>query len=409
MAADDVAAHQRARLHSAMVELAGAPDVGYAAVRIGDLTRLAGVSSRAFYQHFADKKACFLKAHEAIVRRTAKRVVVSQAGERDWEERLRLAFRAFARELEREPLAARLALIEAHSAGPAAKEQTRWAERLFAAMLNESFERGGEKPGVPPLFSLGLVGGITCVARSRVLWQDSSLTELGDELTDWVLSCYRQLRSGEQIGGEGAGLIPPLPASERGDKPRSSMRNVRDLILWATFKLAAGEASDPPLTLTRIRAAAGVSRKAFEAQFGGLDDCIIAAAEERAGDAFARAALARTSRDSWEEGVHLAIATLCDQVARDPALANLCFVETAEFGQPGLHCWERLMAEIADLICSDAPHGQCVDGLATEASTGAIWAIMGAMVAAGHRRQLPRVAPMLTSLAVAPSQQRLTA
>lgn len=406
MAAEDVATHQKARLHSAMIELAGASDRGYASVKIGELTRLAGVSSRSFYEHFDGKQACFLKAHELVVRRTAKRVIASQAGERDWEERLRLAFRAFARELEREPLAARLALVEAHAAGPAAKEQTRWAERSFAAMLNESFERSGEKSELPSLFSLGLVGGITCVARSQVLWEDPSTAELGDELTDWVLSCFRELRAEERLGDEEPRLIPPLAGGEHGDEPRSSMSN-RDLILSATFKLVGEDMGGAPLSLGRICAAAGVSRKTFETHFDCLEDCLIAAAEARADEAFARAALAQASGGSWEEGVQLAMTSLCDRFARDRVLSKLCFVETAELGRPGLHCWERLMAEISDLICCNAPNGQCTDDLATEASAGAIWGIMSEMVAADHRQQLPRIAPMLTSLAIAPSRQRL--
>ncbi|HET7589657.1 MAG TPA: helix-turn-helix domain-containing protein, partial [Solirubrobacterales bacterium] len=52
--ATEVAAHQRARIHSAMVELAA--DRGYKAVTVRDLARLAGVSSRAFYKHFNGKE-----------------------------------------------------------------------------------------------------------------------------------------------------------------------------------------------------------------------------------------------------------------------------------------------------------------------------------------------------------------
>lgn len=404
MAADDVAAHQKARLRSAMIELAGVPDRGYASIKIGELTRLAGVSTRAFYEHFAGKEACFLNAHEQIIRRTAKRVIISQAGERDWEKRLRLAFRAFARELEREPLAARLALVEAHSVAPTAKEQTRWGARLFAAMLVESLERGGEKTSVPPLYGLGLAAGITCVARSRLLWGDEGSTGLGDELAEWVLCCHRELQSGEAPGCGGATQLPLPPTRERDNEPGAPMSE-RSLIVSATFKLAGCD--DSPLTSASIRAAAGVSRKAFETHFESVADCVIAAAESRADDAFARAALAKATSDSWQEGVRLAMAALCDQVARDPALARLCFIELDGLGQPGLLCGERLMAEIGDLICHDAPSDQCTDDLATEASTGAIWGIMRELVAAGQRQQLPRVAPMLTSLAIAPSRQRL--
>ena len=98
---------------------------GYSAVTVRDLARLAQISSRAFYEHFSSKEDCFLQAHElVVVRRAAKRTIASQAGEQDWQEQLRLAFRAFIRELARDPRAARLALIDAHAAGPRTHAQT---------------------------------------------------------------------------------------------------------------------------------------------------------------------------------------------------------------------------------------------------------------------------------------------
>lgn len=408
-AAKDVAAHQQARLHSAMVEIAGARGRGYAAVTVRELARLAGVSSCSFYEHFTGKEDCFLKTYELIVRRTAKRVIASQAGERDWEERLRLAFRAFSRELERQPYAARLALIEAHAAGPAAKEQTWRAEWIFAAMLSESFERAPGGTPVAPLACVGLAAGTAWVARSHVLWEDGGSSDLGDDLAEWSLCCRGELIEelardaddpGSPVGVSGA------PSSEGEGESRSATSD-RDLILSATAKLAAE--ADAALTPARIRTAAGVSRKAFDSNFDGIQDCIVAAAEWRAGEAFARAARAKESARSWEEGVRLAMSALCEQVTRDAALARLCFVEVLGLGHTGMHCCERLMAEVGDLICHDAPTGKCPcpDDLAIEASVGAIWGVIGYLVVSDRRQQLPRAAATLSSLALAPSGQRL--
>ena len=55
----DVAAHQRMRIHGAMVEIAG--EQGYEAVTVRGLTRTAGVSSRTFYERFEGKEECFLE------------------------------------------------------------------------------------------------------------------------------------------------------------------------------------------------------------------------------------------------------------------------------------------------------------------------------------------------------------
>src|SRR5438309_7877518 len=37
---------------------------GYGPTTIGDITARAGVSKKTFYEHFADKLACFLAAHD---------------------------------------------------------------------------------------------------------------------------------------------------------------------------------------------------------------------------------------------------------------------------------------------------------------------------------------------------------
>ena len=52
------AAGHRARLTEGLAAAIAAK--GYAAVTIADVVRLARVSKRTFYEHFADKEACFL-------------------------------------------------------------------------------------------------------------------------------------------------------------------------------------------------------------------------------------------------------------------------------------------------------------------------------------------------------------
>ena len=57
--------NQRERLFAAMV--ATVAEKGYEATTVADLVELSGVSRSAFYRHFADRKACFLAAIEALV------------------------------------------------------------------------------------------------------------------------------------------------------------------------------------------------------------------------------------------------------------------------------------------------------------------------------------------------------
>jgi AcrR family transcriptional regulator len=62
--AEEVAQNQRERIFGAMV--ASVAERGYTATRVSDLVDLSGVSSRTFYDLFADKQACFMQTLEAI-------------------------------------------------------------------------------------------------------------------------------------------------------------------------------------------------------------------------------------------------------------------------------------------------------------------------------------------------------
>ena len=71
--AEEVARQQRLRLMAGMLDAVG--EQGYVATSVADVLSRAGVSRRTFYEHFADKEACFLQAfdHVAAVSRDAVR------------------------------------------------------------------------------------------------------------------------------------------------------------------------------------------------------------------------------------------------------------------------------------------------------------------------------------------------
>lgn len=386
----DVAAHQRARVHRAMIELVGRD--GFDAVTVRELSDLSGVSSRSFYQRFKGKEDCFERTYEFIVRGAAKRVIASQGGEKDWEARVRLACRALARELERDAPAARLALIEMQASSASAKQRAHWAEGLFAAMLAESFAHAPQRTPLPRSFCLALVAGTAFAARSRILWDEEGSPQFGDELAEWVLNCRRAY-----LAQCNAPRSPGPGATAGADGPQP-LRSSRDLVLLATAKLAAFEAG--PLTLPRILERAGVSRLTFDSQFDGIEDCLIATAESLGDQAFGAATLVKESAGSWADGVRLAMSALCEWTANDRALARLWFTEIPALGLDGMYCCERLTSEIGDLISYGSPGGG-PDDTAVEASAGAIWAVLRQLAGSPPLAGAQAIT-LLTSLAVAP-------
>src|ERR1700755_3280476 len=60
----DVAAHQRGRIHAATIELVA--EAGYRDLTATGIARVAGVSKRTFYENFKDKETCFLATYDLI-------------------------------------------------------------------------------------------------------------------------------------------------------------------------------------------------------------------------------------------------------------------------------------------------------------------------------------------------------
>jgi AcrR family transcriptional regulator len=377
---------------------------GYSAATVRDLTQLAGVSTRAFYEHFSDKEECFLRTYELAVRRTAMRIVESVRGERDWLERLRLGFEAFAVEIEREPQVARVALVEVLGGGIPALRKMRSVEGIFEAMIGESFARSPGGVKMPPLVLQGIVSGTARVVRDRLLaGLEEELPSLAGALMEWALS-YRW----ELIGM--LGRLDSRPVGRRiaaeyatADDPEvwTGPMDDRALILSAISKLNVADGYET-LAVPRIRTAAGVSRRAFNALYDDVDDCLLAALELRTGEALSKLVSAHSAGRTWSGGVYRAVAALCAHVAQDEAFARLAFVDAFAPGPAAIERRTELVSTAAELLRESAPSDRQPGPLTAEASVGAVWGVLHRQVVHGQARRLPTIAASLAFLATAP-------
>ncbi len=376
---------------------------GYEDVTVRGLARLAKVSSRAFYKHFEGKEDCFLRTYDLIVQRTARRIVASQAGERDWQERLRLAFDAFARELEREPLAGHLVLVDAYTAGPVALERIRRAECMFEGMIRESFARSPEEIDVPPMLVEGMVAGAASIARTRLIAGSGNLQDLGGALTEWALAYYSEAATElAELDHRVVSSVASAPTEALEEWKNQVPADDRALIFSAIAKLALTEGYSG-LTMSQILAATGVPKRSFTAHFSSVADCFLEALRPRIDDAITQAAQAQVDADTWDRGVYRAIASLCDQIAQDPLLARLCFVDIFALGSKGMAFRESLVTSLAMRFRDSAPLSRRPDMATAEAAAGAIWGVIQRQVTNDRTPQLPQGVATLSYLALAPS------
>jgi AcrR family transcriptional regulator len=376
-----------------MVELVA--EHGYNAVAVATLSNHARVSKRDFYKHFDSKEECFLAAYDSIVGQSVRGILAAAEGEEEWCQRLRLGFLAFAGQIAGNPDAARLALVEAFAAGAVAVERVLRTNRLFEALVAKNFALADEAPRLPRLVVKGIVAGGIRVARARLLaGHPRQLTLDGGELMEWALSFCD-----DDVGRlHGLGVAPPpLPASA----VEMPLEDERALILAATARLASKEGY-ATLTVPRVRAAAGVSRRSFDAHFEGVADCFLATLSTLSGRTLSAAAPSYLAADDWASGIHRMIATLCQHLACDPTLASLAFLEVFSPGPEAIQWRGEMIARLATRLRRGAPQARQPSEFSAEASVGAMWGVIHHFVATGRGAQLPIAAPVLSYIALAP-------
>ncbi len=160
----------RLRLMEGMA--AAVNDKGYGATTIADIVRHSRVSKRTFYEHFADREACFLACYE-YGGELALRAVAEAAGRGGpWPERVRAATHAYLTALQARPALTRTLLVEVHGAGPRALALRRAVLQRFARLLCDLVETGRrdhpEVRELTPATSTALVGGINELVLATV-------------------------------------------------------------------------------------------------------------------------------------------------------------------------------------------------------------------------------------------------
>ena len=193
-----VEASQRQRLlHGVTATVA---EKGYGPATIGDITARAGVSKKTFYEHFADKLACFLAAHDVGCQAMLDAVTDAsrdalKAGA-DPVEQLRRANRGYLSFLVDEEPYARVFFLETLAAGPEAIARYRRCRDSFVASLRVWHEHARRRhpdwPSASDLAYEGATGAAHELALARVATgRSAELAALESDLLDIQLAILR--------------------------------------------------------------------------------------------------------------------------------------------------------------------------------------------------------------------------
>src|SRR5580698_1818302 len=204
---------QRTRLLDAAIVIAA--EQGYERMTVRRVAGLAGMSSKTFYDLFADREDCFLAAFCEVTDRLAVVMAPAWEAEGKWVERVRGALTVLLASLDREPVLRRFVFVEALGVGPRMlAARTRVLQSLEQAVDQG---RAGIQPGVelPALTAEAIVGAAFSLIHARLLEATpASLTGLLNELMATIVLPYR----GNAVSArELTRPLPEIPGKPAGD------------------------------------------------------------------------------------------------------------------------------------------------------------------------------------------------
>jgi AcrR family transcriptional regulator len=405
---DEVLANQRERLFGAMV--ASVSERGYRATTVGDLAQISGVSSRTFYDHFADKEACFLATLEAIIQ-AAIAFAAQRAGEpvgdpapggvslpggngggaESWEELAGRGMRAFAEMIVAQPAAARLALVEAYTAGPEALVPLEQAMAGFEWLTRQMLERSPERAEMPDEMVIALMGGQQEIARNRLReGREGELPGVTDELWDLLLS-YRPPPEPLRLVGRAARTR--TETSEPHDHAERALRALADVVAEEGY---AGANVDAVLKRAQM------SATTFYANFAGKDDAVLAAIDSACSQIMAAVLPAFRRAPDWPNGIRAAFGALFNFLASRPALANLAMVEVYAVGLEAMQRRMEALRPLQELIAEGGALAPQTPPITAEGIAGGVYTLAYRRLRDAGAGGLPALAPICAYITLSP-------
>jgi AcrR family transcriptional regulator len=181
---------QRSRLLAAA--LGAIEEFGYPRVTVAHIASRARVSRRTFYQLFENREDCLLAALESVVETVREELSRAELSGLAWRERVRAGLLTILSFFEREPVLARVCVVQALRGGPRVLESRERVLVELARVVDEGRSEGSSR-GVecPPLTAEGLVGAAFTIVYGRLLRDEHEpLTGLFGELMGMIALPY---------------------------------------------------------------------------------------------------------------------------------------------------------------------------------------------------------------------------
>ncbi len=218
-----VADIQRSRLLAAAVR--AVDELGWANTTVADVVARSRVSRRTFYELFANREECLSAVLEDILGTLAGELDAAGLAGVEWRVRVRRGLWTILAFFDREPVLARVCVVQALSGGPEVLERREEVLARLAAVVDEG-RKSPRGTQCTPLTAEGLVGAAFGIVYARLLkGQRRPLTELLGELMGMIVLPYVGPAAARR---EQDAPVPHVVSPRAAQRPVSPQRAVVD-------------------------------------------------------------------------------------------------------------------------------------------------------------------------------------
>jgi AcrR family transcriptional regulator/DNA-binding MarR family transcriptional regulator len=180
---------QRSRLLAAAV--GAVEESGYAHTTVEQITSRARVSRRTFYELFENREACLAALFEDVVAAVEREIAAASLEGAGWRERVRGGLWAILSFFDREPVLARVCVVQALRGGAEVLERREAILARLAEVIDGGRGESARGAECSPLTAEGLVGAAFAIVYARLLREERGLlTGLVGELMSVIVLPY---------------------------------------------------------------------------------------------------------------------------------------------------------------------------------------------------------------------------
>jgi AcrR family transcriptional regulator len=356
---------------------------GFGAVTVRKLTKVSGVSSRAFYLRFSGVDDCLLTTYGEVMANAAERIRATRTVDLEPADQVDKALRALLDHLLSDRDIARFALIEVYAGGPAALAAIATEERRLEAALRGCLDRRLRRISKTTTAAI-VAASLRCV---RVQLLNESGKETAGTIDVFVEWARDIVDDKEEFGVSTVAATATSAAAPTWvhRMTATGKRDEEDLLLTAMLRLALPDGFYS-LTSSKVSSVAGLPAARFRRHFSDLADGYLTVIRRTCRSFFIELTSEGTA-DPARVSIRSSLHRASRRAASDPAAARLTFKRVVDPGVAGLTCRESLITELATAcsVASPNPTARLLP-IRAEASIAALWATLAA---AAQARSLP--------------------